>query len=64
MQASRMPEVTLSLPAALGALALILLIGAASVYFSLRAGLGGRELVEPTLEGTPTLTPTVTSTPT
>src|SRR5512147_8724 len=65
MQASRMPELTLSLPAALGALALILLIGASSVYFSLRAGFGGgAKLVEPTLEGTPTLTPTVTSTPT
>lgn len=65
MQASRMPELTLSLPAAIGALMLILLIGAASVYFSLRAGLGGgAKLVEPTLEGTPTLTPTVTFTPT
>ncbi len=66
MQASRMPELTLSLPAALGALALILLIGASSVYFSLRAGLGGNQLVEPTLEGTvtntPTITPTVTET--
>src|ERR1043165_3288936 len=39
-QASQMPQLTLSLPAALGALALILLIGASSVYFSLRAGLG------------------------
>ncbi|HSA99635.1 MAG TPA: LysM peptidoglycan-binding domain-containing protein [Anaerolineales bacterium] len=65
MQASRMPELTLSLPAALGALALILLIGASSVYFSLRAGIGGgAKLVEPTLEGTPTYTPTITSVPT
>ncbi|MBN2117018.1 MAG: LysM peptidoglycan-binding domain-containing protein [Anaerolineales bacterium] len=66
MQASRMPEITLSLPAALGALALILLIGAASVYFSLRAGFspGGEQLVEPTLEGTPTETPTITPTAT
>src|SRR5512139_3312948 len=63
MQASRMPELTLSLPAALGALALILLIGAASVYFTLRAGLGG-QIVEPTLEGTATETPTITPTAT
>src|SRR5215210_8845664 len=53
MQASRMPELTLSLPAALGALALILLIGASSVYFSLRAGIGGT-ITEPTVEGTAT----------
>lgn len=64
MQASRMPELTLSLPAALGALALILLIGAASVYFSLRAGLGPQQLVEPTVEGTTTETPTITPTAT
>lgn len=65
MQASRMPEITLSLPAALGVLALILLIGAASVYFSLRAGIGGGpKLVEPTLEGTPTGTATITPIPT
>ena len=68
MQASQMPQLTLSLPAALGALALILLIGASSVYFSLRAGLGpgGAKIIEPTLEGTATgtttITPTVTET--
>jgi len=64
MEASRMPELTLSLPAALGALTLILLIGAASVYFSLRAGLGSQQLVEPTLEGTATETATITPTAT
>ncbi|HLO17054.1 MAG TPA: LysM peptidoglycan-binding domain-containing protein [Anaerolineales bacterium] len=64
MQASRMPELTLSLPAALGALALILLIGASSVYFSLRAGLGPQKLVEPTLEGSATPTVTITLLPT
>ena len=62
MQASRMPELTLSLPAALGALALILLIGASSVYFSLRAGLTGATITEPTAEGTTTATPTITVT--
>jgi LysM repeat protein/ribosomal protein L40E len=60
MQASRMPELTLSLPAALGALALILLIGASSVYFSLRAGIGGATITEPTVEGTATETATIT----
>ena len=61
MQASRMPELTLSLPAALGALAVILLIGASVVYFSLRAGIGG-QLSEPTAALTPSETPTITAT--
>jgi len=64
MQPSRMPELTLSLPAALGALALILLIGASSVYFSLRAGIGGSTITEPTLAGTVTQTVTITPTAT
>ena len=64
MQASRMPEITLSLPAALGALVIILLIGAAAVYFSLQAGIGGSTLVEPTVEGTTTATATITFTAT
>ena len=59
-----MPEITLSLPAALGALTLILLIGAAAVYFSLRAGITGATITEPTAEGTETETPTVTPTTT
>ncbi len=58
-----MPEVTLSLPVALGALAVILLIGASVVYFSLRAGIGG-QLTEPTAVGTPTETATITPTST
>ena len=62
MQASQMPQLTLSLPAALGALALILLIGASSVYFSLRAGLTGATITEPTAEGTATGTATITVT--
>jgi len=61
VQASRMPEVTLSLPAALGALVIILLIGAAGVYFSLQAGIGG-QLQDPTAEVTPTETATITPT--
>jgi LysM repeat protein len=61
IQASRMPEVTLTLPAALGALVIILLIGAATVYFSLQAGIGGK-LEDPTAEVTPTETATITPT--
>src|SRR5215207_616615 len=61
IQASRMPEITLGLPAALGALLVILLIGAAAVYFSLQAGIGG-QLTEPTLELTPSETGTITPT--
>ena len=64
MQASRMPELTLSLPAALGALVIVLLIGAAVVYFGLRFGLTGTTITEPTVEGTATSTPTVTPSPT
>jgi len=64
MQASQMPQLTLSLPAALGALTLILMIGAATVYFSLRAGITGATITEPTLEGTATETVTVTPTAT
>jgi len=63
VQASRMPEITLSLPAALGALVILLLIGAAVVYFSLQAGIGGK-LEEPTAEMSPTTTATITPTAT
>lgn len=64
VQASRMPEITLSLPAALGALVLILLIGAAMVYFGLSAGIGGQQIITPTAEGSATPTTTITPTPT
>ncbi|HEY2981049.1 MAG TPA: LysM peptidoglycan-binding domain-containing protein [Anaerolineales bacterium] len=56
-----MPEVTLSLPAALGILAIVLLIGAAIVFFGLRAG--GR-VVEPTAIASPTETATPSATAT
>jgi len=59
-----MPEVTLSLPVAIGALAVILLIGASTVYFSLRSGIGGTSLTTPIAEGTATETATVTPTAT
>jgi LysM repeat protein/ribosomal protein L40E len=63
VQASRMPEITLSLPAALGALVILLLIGAAIVYFSLSAGIGG-QIAEPTAVVTATATATITPIPT
>jgi LysM repeat protein len=66
MQASRMPEITLSLPVALAALVIILLVGATVVYFGLRVT--GTTITEPTAVGTatntPTITPTLTETPT
>jgi len=64
MQASRMPEITLSLPMALGALVAILLIGALIVYLILSSGVSGTTLTPPTEVGTPTETATITPTPT
>lgn len=59
-----MPEITLSLPMALGALVVILLIGALVVYLVLSSGVGPATLTVPTEAGTPTGTATITSTPT
>jgi LysM repeat protein len=56
-----MPEITLSLPGALGLLALFLLVGAIMVFFALRAT--GR-LAPPAPDATVTATITVTPTPT
>ncbi|RJP48677.1 MAG: LysM peptidoglycan-binding domain-containing protein [Anaerolineaceae bacterium] len=61
LQAARMPEITLSLPAALGALVVILLIGAAVVFGALRAA---NRVVDPTAVPTATNTATVTPTAT
>jgi len=61
VQASRMPEITLSLPAALGALVIVLLIGAAVVYFGIITTVG---VQEPTIVVTPTETATITPTAT
>jgi LysM repeat protein len=62
VQGSRMPAITLSLPAAIGLLALFLLIGATLVYYALQQT---GQVVEPTLTPTVTLTvtPTITATP-
>ncbi|MBV6451716.1 MAG: hypothetical protein MHPDNHAH_02463 [Anaerolineales bacterium] len=64
VQASRMPEITLSLPAALAALVIVLVIGAVGIYFILSSGATGASLVTPTAEGTITATATVTPTAT
>lgn len=64
VQATRMPEITLSLPAALGFLALFLVVGAVVVYFSLRTGIGGQTLTDPTAVPSPTLTATASATAT
>lgn len=61
VQASRMPEITLGLPTALGLMAIILLIGAGVVYGALN--MGGR-VVEPTAIPTATETSLPTSTAT
>jgi len=62
VQGSRMPEITVSLPAALGLLALFLTIGAVLVYFALQQT--GAVALESTATPTVTETPTVTITPT
>jgi len=61
VQAPKLPEVTLSLPIAIGLLLLILAIGAGTVYAVMQ---GTGQVVEPTPSVTPTLTSTVTPTPT
>jgi LysM repeat protein len=62
--ASRMPEITLSLPMALGALTAVLLIGALVVYLILSSGATGATISQPTEAGTVTATTTITPTPT
>jgi LysM repeat protein len=55
-----MPEITLTLPAALGLLALFVTIGAVLVYFVLH-GLGGKTPSGVVLTATTTITPTATA---
>src|SRR5512140_2792146 len=61
VQASRMPEVTLSLPIALGLLVLFLAVGATVVYAGLSAA---KRVVNPTQIPTQTETATASATPT
>ncbi|MEW5939223.1 MAG: LysM peptidoglycan-binding domain-containing protein [Chloroflexota bacterium] len=64
LQAGRMPEITLSLPAALGALVALVLIGASIVYIALASGSFGATLTTPTAISSPTNTATITPTAT
>lgn len=57
-----MPEITLSLPLALGTLTAVLLIGALVVYLILSSGATGATISQPTEAGTPTNTATITAT--
>jgi LysM repeat protein len=59
VQGTRMPEITLSLPAALGILALLIIVGAALVYFLTR-----KTNTPVALAATPTFTVTVSPTTT
>ncbi len=62
VQGSRMPSITLGLPAAIGLLALFLGIGAIMVYFALRQT--PEAIIPPTSTSTETATATGTQTPT
>ena len=64
MQPSRLPSVTLSLPALLGLIALLILIGAALVYFALQYNQPETVIAQSTETLTPTVTATVTQTAT
>lgn len=62
VQGSRMPSITMSLPAAIGLLALFLGIGAIMVFFALRQA--PEAIIPPTVTGTVTATATGTQTAT
>jgi LysM repeat protein len=69
IEAARMPEITLSLPLALGLLTIFLLAGAAIVYVAMQISGGATAnsdataTITPTLTVTPTATQIVTATP-
>lgn len=64
VQASRMPEIRLSLPAAIGILAVVIIVASVIVFFALRQTGGGTDPLTPNESPTPSLTPTVTIPPT
>jgi LysM repeat protein len=61
VQGARMPEVTLSLPVALGLLAIFLVVGALALFLTLK---GTGKLPNATAVFTPSVTASITSTPT
>ncbi len=63
VQASRMPAITLSLPAAIGTLAVVIVVAAVIVYLVIRQGLPEGTL-DPAITETPTVTPTASLPPT
>ncbi|MBI5943337.1 MAG: LysM peptidoglycan-binding domain-containing protein [Chloroflexi bacterium] len=64
VQASRMPEITLSLPAAIGVLAVVIIVAAVIMFFVLRTGAGGGTPLTPAESPTPTVTATASLPPT
>ncbi len=63
VQATGLPQVTLSLPAALGILAVVIVVAASIVYFVIRNN-NPEAFPEVVETGTPTETPTITPSPT
>ncbi len=63
VQASRMPAITLSLPAAIGTLAVVIVVAAVIVYLVIRQRLPEGTL-DPAITETPTVTPTASLPPT
>jgi LysM repeat protein len=61
VQGPRMPELSISLPLALGLIVLLIAIGAGAIYFVLK---GTGRVVQPTTTPTASLTPTESLTPT
>lgn len=63
VQAARLPQVTLSLPAAIGILAVVIIVAASIVYFTIRTS-NPEAFPEVVETGTPTETPTASPSPT
>lgn len=61
VQGTRMPEITISLPIAIGLLVIFLVVGAGALYFTLK---GTGAILEATAVPSATETPTITITPT
>jgi len=64
VRAKRLPEITLSLPASLGLLALFITLGAVVIFLVINSGSSTEASEIPTGEGTVTASPTITASPT